>query len=159
MAEKPTYEELEQRIQELEQAEFRRKRAGEALPENVKRYKNIYDNAQIGLYRSRLRDGKMVMANHRMAEIFGYQHAKEFLVKYVALEPSEYQEMSDKLLGIIRDYGKITNFEAPVKKDDGSTIWLQISGTLSSEEGFYEGVAADITASKLAEQELSYSCL
>ena len=30
MAEKPTYEELEQRLQELEQAEFKRKRAAKA---------------------------------------------------------------------------------------------------------------------------------
>ena len=31
MSEKPTYEELEQRIQELEQAEFKRKRIEKAL--------------------------------------------------------------------------------------------------------------------------------
>jgi len=154
MAEKPTYEEQKQRIQELEQAEFKRKKAAKASQEIERRYRNIYDNAQIGLYRSRLRDGKMVMANNRMAEIFGYLNAEEFLVEYAVIEHSEYPEMRDKLLEIVREYGKVTNFEAPVKKDDGSTIWLQLSGTLSSEEGFYEGVATDITASKLAEQEL-----
>ena len=34
MSEKPTYEELEQRIQELEQAESKRKRAENALQES-----------------------------------------------------------------------------------------------------------------------------
>ena len=156
MPEKPTYGELELRIQELEQVEFKCKRSEKALQESVKRYRNIFDNAQVGLYRSRLSDGKIVMANNRMAEILGYENTEECLAKYVAIEHYEYPELRSKMVEIIYDQGKVTNFEAPIRKDDGSILWLQFSGALSSEENFFEGVATDITASKLAEKELRY---
>jgi PAS domain S-box-containing protein len=157
MAEKPTYEELEQRIQELEQVEFNRKRAEKAWQESERNYKNIFDNVQVGLFRSRLSDGKMVMANKRMAALLSYPNAEECLEKYVAIEHYEYPELRDKLVETIHEHGKVTNFEAPIKKDDGSVMWLQFSGSLSSEEGYFEGVATDMTASKLAEEQLRYS--
>ena len=43
MSEKPTYEELEQRIQELEQAEFKRKRTEKALMESEAKTKAILE--------------------------------------------------------------------------------------------------------------------
>ncbi len=133
------------------------KQAEEALRESEKKYRNIFNNAQAGLYRSRLRDGKMVMVNNRMAEIFGYKNAEECVEKYVALEHYVYPEMRDRLVEIIGERGKVTNFEAPIRKDDGSIIWIQFSGILSSEEGYLEGVAIDITERKKAEDALRES--
>jgi len=43
MANKPTYEELEQRVKELGQAEFRRKQAEEVLRENEEKIQAILD--------------------------------------------------------------------------------------------------------------------
>jgi len=133
------------------------KLAEEARRESEKRYRNIYDNAQVGLYRSRIRDGKIVMANHRMAEIFGYETPEECVAKYVAIEHYVYPELREKLVEIIRKEGKVTNFEVPIKKDDGSIIWIQFSGILSEEEGCFEGVATDITARRHAEEALRES--
>jgi PAS domain S-box-containing protein len=121
------------------------KQVEEALKESEEKYRNIFDNAQIGLYRSRIMDGKIVMANNRMAEIFGYESPEERVAKYVATEHYVYPELREKLVEIISQRGKVTNFEAPIRKDDGCVIWLQFSETLSSEEGFFEGVCTDIT--------------
>ena len=44
MSEKPTYEELEQRIQELEQAGPERKRAEEALRQSKERYQGVVED-------------------------------------------------------------------------------------------------------------------
>jgi PAS domain-containing protein len=72
MSDKPTHKELGQRIEQLEKEAAKYRLIEEALRESERRYRNIYDNAQVGLYRSRLSDGKIVMANNRMAEIIGY---------------------------------------------------------------------------------------
>ena len=157
MIEKPSYQELEKRIKELEKEAARHKQLEEALRESERSYRNIYDNVQVGLYQSRLTDGKMVMANNRMAEMFGYQNAEECVAKYVAVEHYLYPEMRDELVGILREYGKVTNFEVPIRKDDGSIMWLQFSGTLLPEGDCFEGVAIDITGSKLAEKTLRES--
>jgi PAS domain S-box-containing protein len=93
-----------------------------------------------------------------MAEMLGYRNAKECIEKCFAIEHYMDPEFRDKFEGIIHEHGKITNFEAPINKDDSSKIWLQISGTVSSEEGIFEGVVTDITASKLAEEKLIYRC-
>ena len=154
---KLSHKELEQRIKELEIEAAKCKQIETALRESERRYRNIYDNAQVGLYRSRLTDGKMVMANNRMAEMFGYKNAEECVSKYVALDRYVYPEMRDELVEILRKNGKVTNFEAPIRKEDGSILWLQFSGILSLEEGYFEGVAIDITVSKLAEKTLRES--
>jgi len=98
-----------------------------------------------------------MMANNRMAEIFGYASPEECTAKYVAIEHYVYPEMRDKLVEIIRKQGKVSNFEVPIRKDDGSIIWIQFSGTVSPEEGFFEGVCTDITACRNAEAALKES--
>jgi PAS domain S-box-containing protein len=157
MSEKPTYEELQQGVKELEKEAAKCRQIEETLRESERRYRNVYDNAQVGLYRSRLKDGKMVMANNRMAEMFGYKNAEECVLNYVAIDHYVHPEMRDTLIEIMREHGKVTNFEAPIRRDDGSILWLQFSGILSSGEGYFEGVATDITISKLAEKTLRES--
>ena len=150
-------EELETTNEFLKQEIDERKRAKDVVRESERKYRNIYDNAQIGLFRSRLEDGKMVMANNRMAEIFGYKDAEECVSNYVAAEHWVYPEVRDKLVETMREHGQVTKFEAPIKKDDGSIIWIQFSGILSSEEDYFEGVVADITERKQAEEALRKS--
>jgi PAS domain S-box-containing protein len=65
--------------------------------------------------------------------------------------------MRDKMLETLLENGEVTNFEAPIKKEDGSIMWVQFSGKLTSQEGFFEGVATDITERKQAEESLRES--
>ncbi len=134
-----------------------RKRAEEALRESEEKYRTIYDNAQVGLYRSRLSDGKMIIVNRRMAEMFGYDSPEACASDYVASEHYVDPEARGKLLAIMREHGKFNNFEALVTKRDGSPIWIQYSGILFPEMGFFEGVATDITERKQAEEALKES--
>ncbi len=128
-----------------------RYRVKKTLCESEEQYRNIYNDAQIGLYRSRLRDGNMVMANNQMAEMFGYKNVEECVAKFVAIEHYVRPETRDKLVESMLEHGKVSDFEAQIKRNDGSIMWLQFSGILSSEEGFFEGVALDITDRKQAE--------
>ena len=157
MSNKPTYEDLEKRVKELEKEAARCRQMEQALRESELRYRKIIDNVQVGFYRSRLKDGKMVMANDRMAEMIGYKNAGECIDKYVAIDHYVDTEMRIKLLEMLREHGEVSNFEVPIRKDDGSVMWLQFSGSLSPEDECFEGVAIDITTSKLAEKTLRES--
>jgi len=50
MTNKPTYEELEQRVKELEQEEAERKQAEEALQESKERFRAIFETAQDSIF-------------------------------------------------------------------------------------------------------------
>jgi len=132
-----------------------RKKAEEKLRESEEKYRTLYNNAQVGLYRSRLSDGKMFMVNDRMAKMFGYERSEDCISDFVASEHYVDQGARERLLEIMRRYGKFTNYEALITKRDGSPIWIQYSGTLLPEKDFFEGVATDITERKKAETELS----
>ncbi|MBU1340520.1 MAG: PAS domain S-box protein [Proteobacteria bacterium] len=133
------------------------KLAEEALRESERRYKNIFNNAYVGLFHSRLSDGKIVTANKRMSEIFGYQTIEDCINNYVAIEHYVYPEMRDELITTLKKCGRIDRFETAIRKDDGSIVWIQFSGSLSSENGFFEGVVIDITERKKAENALRKS--
>ena len=66
---KPTYEELEKRIQELEQAEFKPKRADRALQESRDRYRRVVEDMPV-LICSFLPGGKITFVNKAYCEYF-----------------------------------------------------------------------------------------
>jgi PAS domain S-box-containing protein len=89
-----------------------------------------------------------------MAELWGYESAEDCIAHCVASEHYADPGTREKLLDIIREHGKFTNFEARITKRNGTIIWLQYSGTLFPEKGYFEGVATDITERKRAEEAL-----
>ena len=125
----------------------------EALRESEEKYRTIYDNAQVGLYRTMFSDGKVLIANKRMAELWGYESTEDCIAHCVASEHYADPGTREKLLDIMREHGKFTNFEARITKRDGTIIWLQYSGALFPEKGYFEGVATDITERVRSEEE------
>jgi len=134
-----------------------RKHTEEALRESEEKYRTIYNNAQVGLYRSRLSDGKMLMVNDRMSEMFGYERSEDCIADCVASEHYVDPGARERLLAIMREHGKFTNFEAQITRRDNSTFWAQYSGMLFPEKGYFEGVAIDITEHKQAEDKIKAS--
>lgn len=70
MSEKPTYKELEQRVQELEQNDSKRKRAENALFEMEERYNLLMNCSQTGIYIHV--EGLIKFMSNRFAEMLGY---------------------------------------------------------------------------------------
>ena len=70
MTEKPTYEELKQRVEKLEKEAFERKRAEEALRESEKNLKTVIDTSPVGI--CLVVNRKMGWANKTMYRMVGY---------------------------------------------------------------------------------------
>ncbi len=70
MYEKPTYEELERRVQELEKAETERKQTEKSLRDSEKKYRTLFENMAQGVFYQRA-DGVLFGYNNAALEMFG----------------------------------------------------------------------------------------
>ena len=132
-------------------------RSQEMLAESEEKFRHFFENAQIGMFRSRVSDGRLVECNLRMAEIFGYTSPEECVSHYRA--PERYVNPEDRE-DVIKELGRIwriSNHIVQILTRDGAKRWIQFSGELSKAEGHFEGVVADITNEKLAEERIQAS--
>ena len=127
------------------------------LKESEEKYKYLFNNAQVGLYWSRISDGKFIECNETFAKLFGYNTREECLADYVATEHYIDPQQRIEILEAIRTNKEVKGYEILVTKRDGTPIWLSISARMFENENRIEGAAIDITKRKKAEQELKES--
>lgn len=129
----------------------------EALKENEARFRSLYQNLTIGIYRANI-DGKIIFANPAVVTMLGYNKIDEFLDldinKHGYVDKSFRQQFINK---IIEDK-EIVGFENQWQKPNGELIYLRESARLSTDETgnplYYEGTVEDITEKKKAEEQI-----
>ncbi|MBI1938698.1 MAG: PAS domain-containing sensor histidine kinase [Ignavibacteriales bacterium] len=133
-----------------------RKKAEDALRESELRFRGLYENATIGIYRT-THDGKVLMANPTLIKILGYNSFEE--IKNINVEETYLDSQTRKRFKEELDLkGRIFGFESLWKKKDGVPLYIRESARLvRDDEGnalYYEGTIEDITEKKKAEEEL-----
>ncbi len=131
-----------------------RKQAEEKIRESEETYRNLFQNAQVGLFRTRISDGKILESNAQLARMFGYDSREEFIAEYVTSHNYVDPGTRERMLREIQANGTVQNFEARFYRKDGSIFWAQYSAKIYPDKGWIEGVAEDITARKEAEEQL-----
>jgi PAS domain-containing protein len=63
-----------------------RKKAEQERADSEVRYRGLYHNAIVGLYRTAIEDGRILECNRRMAEIFGYTDRGHFMMEYAFVD-------------------------------------------------------------------------
>ena len=134
-----------------------RERAQEELRAGEERYRHIYNNAQIGLYRARIGDGMLLEANTRLAQICGYESREEFIGNFRTSDHYLDPGTRERLLAELENKGEVQNFEARLSRRDDTFFWPRLTARLFPERGYIEGVLADITDEKLAQEKLRES--
>jgi PAS domain S-box-containing protein len=130
-----------------------RKQAEERIRESEETYRNIFQNAQVGLYRTRISDGKILESNEQLARMFGYDTREEFIAEYVTSQNYVDPGTRERMLDEIQKNGGVKDFEVRFYRKDRSIFWARYSARIYSEKGWIEGVAEDITERKQAEEE------
>ncbi len=103
-----------------------RKRAEEALRASELRYRNLFDNALVGLFQSRLSDGLFTDVNPRGAELLGLPK-DEVIGKIRTAELYEDPERREELLSILRRDGEAHGFETDMTLHNGKRATFAIS--------------------------------
>jgi PAS domain S-box-containing protein len=137
-----------------------RRRAEDALRESEERFRSLYENATIGIYRT-TPDGRILMANPAAVRMLGFdsfdelaRHNPELWGFAPPLQRSEF------LRRLERDR-IITGLESAWVRKDGSTIFVRESARIVCDGNntvlYYDGTFEDITDRKQTEEQLRTS--
>jgi PAS domain S-box-containing protein len=126
------------------------------LYENLKnaeeRYRTLYNNARVALYRTRIADGRVLECNQTMARMLGYDTPQQCLEEFVLSKAYIDPFFRPKLLEELKKNPIVPEIEAAVRRKDGSICWIRFSAKIYPDLGYLEGAAWDITAAKLLTQ-------
>ncbi|MCK4720286.1 PAS domain S-box protein, partial [bacterium] len=125
-----------------------------ALKISEEKYHAIFDSALVGMYRSRLSDGKLLEVNDRCIEMLGYPSREDMMKKGFVKDHYYNPEDRELFIELIEKSGEVTQFETQLRRQNGEIIWVRVDARLYREEGYYEGVLIDITDRKQAQEEI-----
>ncbi|MBD2309328.1 PAS domain S-box protein [Chroococcidiopsis sp. FACHB-1243] len=134
-----------------------RKQAEAALQRSEAKFRNIFENSQVGIFRARLSDGLILDANQRFANLFGFDSPKEVIGLLHGADC--YVNPSDRssAIELLNRDGKLQNFEVQLRRRDGTLFWALYSARPNVADRCMEGVIADISDRKQVEEALQAS--
>jgi PAS domain S-box-containing protein len=129
--------------------------AEEALKESEQRYRTLFENSAVGIYRT-TPDGRVLAGNPAFARMMGYSSFEELASRDLNAEGFEPQYSRGQFKEALEKAGGITGLESQWRRRDGSVIFVREHARAIRDEAgqilYYEGVAEDITECKRAEQ-------
>jgi PAS domain S-box-containing protein len=130
-----------------------RRQVETALKQSEEKYRNLFETARVGLYRSRIEDGKILLANQAFAEIMGYDSPGQFYKNFKTTEHYAQPERRRELLHLLKKNGRVDGFEILSIRLDGSYVDIAVSAIIYPEQGYIEGCIIDMTEKKQAAKE------
>jgi PAS domain S-box-containing protein len=136
------------------------KHAEEELRESEDRFRSLYENATLGLYRT-TPEGKILLANPALVNMLGYSRLEGLDLKDI--EGGGYASTYERkdFLDRIEKEEVVVGLESAWKNQDGKTIYVRESArAIRDAQGktlYYDGTVEDITERKLAENALKAS--
>jgi PAS domain S-box-containing protein len=128
-----------------------------ALRESEERFRNLFMNSPVGIYRS-TPDGQIIVANPALIKLLGFSSLEELKKRNLESEGFVDQNERDKFKEIIKNNDEVIGFETTWLKADGKPIYvLENSKVIRNNNGevlYFEGTIDDITEKKIAQTEL-----
>ena len=162
MAEKSTYEELEEKVRELKQSELARKEAVEALSEREELLGFALETSHTGAWALDLVNHS-IFRSQELDRIFGYKDrlpdwTYEMFLEHVL--PEDRAEVDEKFRQAT-EMQRNWSFECRIRRVDGEVRWIWVSGRPRNDstgtQGRMAGIVQDITTRKRIEEELRQS--
>ena len=132
-----------------------RKRAEEKLQQSEEKFRNLFNNAEIGMFRSTIDGSEMLDMNQKFLDIIG-RTLEETQGKPAGILWADPKEREEMIRRLVAD-GRVAKFEYKILNKQGGVRKCLASAVLYREQGILEGSVIDITELKLAEEHLRKS--
>jgi PAS domain S-box-containing protein len=136
------------------------KLAEEALRRSEEKYRNIFINAQEGVFQTSV-DGTYISINPALAKMYGFDTPEELMNSRFDIAQDAYSDPRERenFIRLMEDQGFVKGYEYEVKQKDGQKVWFyEDAKAIKDEQGkilFFEGFVVDITERKQAEVALN----
>ena len=120
------------------------------------RYRDMFEQSLAGVSTTRVSDGCILLCNERLAAIFGYDSAAEFMAhtaRDLWWDPAD----RDRMVAALRESSTLRNYEVHMRRKDGKPLWLLCNITLregENGEALLENLTVDVSERKSLEQQL-----
>ena len=128
------------------------KRAELALAESEERYRTLFENAPIGIYRTNA-SGEIVVANPTLVQLLGFNSFDELASRNLETEGFSFTTPRNKFIEQIERDGQVRGYETIWVRKDRSEVHIRENARRVRNHGgmdFYDGTVEDITEQKRA---------
>jgi PAS domain S-box-containing protein len=160
MAREPTYEELEQRVKELEKEALRLNKLEEVLGKSKEQYYDLYENAPNAYFSVSAEDGSILRCNTAGLKLLGYDRDTLMGMKVLDLYADNPHGIS-KAQEVFKRFKKgesVRDVEMQMKHEEGHPIWISllVEPVRGHDGNIIESrsIVIDITKRKQAEEAL-----
>ena len=129
-------------VQRLEQME--------SLEKSEKKYRGLFENSLVGIFRFDLRNSHVQDANRALLVMFKCETISEFESTILGKNRREWEPLWDRL----ERYRSAEGAELNVRRHDGAQIWITCSAFSIGGESIVEGVVSDITEQRSAQTKI-----
>ncbi|MGC1391846.1 MAG: PAS domain S-box protein [Bacteroidales bacterium] len=137
-----------------------RKNAELALLDSEERFRSLYENVTIGIYRTTA-EGQILLANPALVSMLGFNSFEQLANRNLEHEGYEPDYPRSKFLEKIEKEGKIIGLESAWNKRSGDVLYVRESAkAVRDARGkmlYYDGTVEDITDRKKVEEALRES--
>lgn len=134
-----------------------RKQAEEEVIASEERFRSLYENATLGIYRT-TPDGRILLANPALVRILGYSSQEELLNRNLNKEGFNPEYQRQDFLNRIEKEEKVLGLESVWQRKDRTNVFIRESARAIRDENnnilYFEGTVEDITERKRVEDEL-----
>ncbi len=136
-----------------------RKKAEAAFREAEARYRDIFENAPVAIFRA-MPEGRFLVVNPCYAAMAGFDSPEAMLAGVTDIAAQMYVEPAQREVykRQLSEHGAVRNFEAQLKRRDGNEFWASMTSRAVRDEAgrivSYDGFLVDVTERKAAEEAL-----
>jgi PAS domain S-box-containing protein len=135
---------LQEQNERLKQEISERQQIEEKLQRSEAKYRNLFNNMLVGVFRTQLEDGLFLDVNQRLVEMLGYQAVTDLVKQKSSIDHYVSLDYREQLLAKLQASGEVHNFEAEFYRQDGSVFRALLSARLNQEDGSVEGVVIEM---------------
>ncbi len=133
-----------------------RKRAEEALQQSEQRYRTLFENAPVGIYRT-TPDGRILAGNPALVRMLGCSSFEEMARSNLNTHFFGPEYPRSQFIGLMEHKGEVAGLECVWHNVNGEALLIRENARAIRDESgailYYEGTVEDITERKRAEAE------